>query len=49
MNTARGTGVMAMLFLAIWAVVGLPVFASSRSIRALGASNVSFVGSATIM
>ncbi|MDQ6892689.1 MAG: histidine kinase [Acidobacteriota bacterium] len=28
--------------LAIWAVVGLPVLASSRSIRALGASNVSF-------
>ena len=28
--------------LAIWAVVGLPVLATSRTIRALGASNVSF-------
>ena len=29
--------------LAIWAIVGLPVFASARTIRALGASNLSFL------
>ena len=32
-----------MAGLGIWAIVGLPVFASSRTIRALGASNASFV------
>jgi signal transduction histidine kinase len=32
-----------MAGLGVWAIVGLPVLASSRTIRALGASNVSFI------